>query len=188
MKEIYIVLTYTGTIPSKIIKYYTKHTYSHVSISLDRGLNKMYSFARLKQYNFLVGGLIKEEIDKGTFKRFKNTITQVYSMKVTEEQYEKINKIIEIMYSKKEKYKFNMIGAILISLNRKYEKEDRFYCAEFVKYILGEAGVNIEMVPELTRPEDFRKLNNLGLIYEGLLREYNLEQTKPEKAIHANCS
>ena len=41
-KKIYIVLTYTGTILSRIIKLYTKAEYCHVSLSLDKKLNKMY--------------------------------------------------------------------------------------------------------------------------------------------------
>ena len=53
MKEIYLILTYTGTIPSKMIKMYTKYTYSHVSLSLDKDLSEMYSFARRNPYNFV---------------------------------------------------------------------------------------------------------------------------------------
>ena len=44
MKKIYIVLTHTGTILSKIIKYWTKDEFSHVSIALDEDLKEMYSF------------------------------------------------------------------------------------------------------------------------------------------------
>lgn len=40
MKKIYIVLTDTGTVLSKIIKIYTKDEFAHVSISLDKGLKK----------------------------------------------------------------------------------------------------------------------------------------------------
>ena len=53
MKNIYLILTYTGTVLSKIIKNYTKDEVSHVSISLDVELKQMYSFARLNPYNFL---------------------------------------------------------------------------------------------------------------------------------------
>ena len=35
MKKIYIVLTYTGTLLSKIIKGYTRAEFAHISISLD---------------------------------------------------------------------------------------------------------------------------------------------------------
>lgn len=36
MKKIYIILTHTGTILSKIIKEFTKDEFSHVSIALDK--------------------------------------------------------------------------------------------------------------------------------------------------------
>ena len=71
MKKIYIILTYTGTILSKIVKIYTRRENSHVSISLNEDLTKMYSFGRLNPYNPFSGGFVHEEIDKGTFKRFK---------------------------------------------------------------------------------------------------------------------
>ena len=51
MKKVYIILTYSGTFLSKIIKYYTRDEFSHVSISLDSDLKKMYSFGRLNPYN-----------------------------------------------------------------------------------------------------------------------------------------
>ena len=51
MKKIYIVLTHSGTALSKIIKGFTKDEFSHVSISLDKELNEMYSFGRLNPYN-----------------------------------------------------------------------------------------------------------------------------------------
>ena len=47
MKKIYIVITYTGTNLSKVIKYYTHSEFSHVSISLEQELEKMYNFGRL---------------------------------------------------------------------------------------------------------------------------------------------
>ena len=51
MKKIYIILTFTGTILSRIVRIYTRKEYSHVSISLDQDLTKMYSFGRLNAYN-----------------------------------------------------------------------------------------------------------------------------------------
>ena len=90
MKKIYIVLTHTGTILSKIIKSYTKDEFSHVSIALDSGLQKMYSFGRLHPYNPFWSGFVHEHIDKGTYKRFYKTKAKVYSYEVTEEQYEKL--------------------------------------------------------------------------------------------------
>jgi hypothetical protein len=74
MKKIYIILTYTGTILSQIVKVYTRREFSHVSISLDEDLTKMYSFGRLNPYNPFSGGFVHEKINQGTFKRFKRTL------------------------------------------------------------------------------------------------------------------
>ena len=82
-RKIYIVLTYTGTILSKIIRVYTKAEFCHVSLSLDKRLNKMYSFGRLNPYNPFIGGFVHEGINIGTFKRFKNTKAEIYEIEVT---------------------------------------------------------------------------------------------------------
>ena len=58
MKNIYLILTYTGTPLSKIIRSCTKDEFSHVSIALDRELNEMFSFGRTQLYNPLSGGIV----------------------------------------------------------------------------------------------------------------------------------
>jgi len=171
MKEIYIALTHTGTTLSKIVKFYTKKKYTHVSIGLDCDLNELYSFGRIKPYNPFYGGFVHEELNKGTFARFKNTMGAVYSLKVTEEQYKAIVDIIEEVKLNKDKYKFNIIGLFFVSINRKYQKKDTFYCAEFIKYIL-ETSFNKKILPEIIKPMDFLKLENIELIYEGLFSKY----------------
>lgn len=171
MKRIYIVLTYTGTLPSKIIKFYTKKIYSHVSISLDRDLKEMYSFARLNPYNAFVAGFLHEKIGEGTFKRFKNTKCLVYFMEITDEQYEIIKNTVEYVKENRKKYKFNMLGLFLVSLHRRRIKKYFFYCAEFVRYVIQKAGIG-ENLPEIIKPEDFRCLKGLTLEYEGLLANY----------------
>ena len=173
MKKIYIILTYTGTILSKIVKIYTRREYSHVSISLNEDLTKMYSFGRLNPYNPFSGGFVHEEIDKGTFKRFKKTKTKIYSLEISEEQYEKLESIIEQMQAKKNLYKFNVIGLLGIMLNVKIKREKYFYCAEFVKYVLEQSQV-LELT-ELVKPEDFEKVSGISEIYRGVLREYRIE-------------
>ena len=42
--KIYIILTYTGTILSKIIKIFTRDEFAHVSISLDVNLKEIQLF------------------------------------------------------------------------------------------------------------------------------------------------
>ena len=172
MKKIYIVLTYTGTVLANIVKFYTREKYSHVSIGLDSELNELYSFGRLNPYNPFIGGFVREGINKGTFARFRKTIGAVYSLEIEDKQYEKIVEIIETVKNNKDKYKFNIIGLFFVSINRKYKKDNSFYCAEFVKYLL-EQSFNKKILPEIVKPMDFLELENLELVYEGIFREYN---------------
>lgn len=186
MKEIYIVLTHTGTILSKIIKKYTKDEFSHVSIALDEELNEMYSFGRLKPYNPFIGGFVHEYIDKGTFKRFFNTRTKIYSLKITEEQYNAVKENIKQIEENKQKYKFNIIGLFAVAFNKKIGKENSFYCAEFVKYVIEKAEIETKL-PKIIKPDDFKKLNKLQLIYEGLLRKYRAKSIS-RVPITDNCN
>lgn len=95
MKKIYLILTHTGTTLSTIIKCYTKDEFSHVSIALDKELNTMYSFGRLRPSNPFIGGFVHEGIDFGTFKRFKNTQSEIYSLEIADNKYEKIKEEIK---------------------------------------------------------------------------------------------
>lgn len=171
MKDIYIVLTYTGTIVSKIVKLYTRKKYSHISIGLDKELNELYSFGRINPNNPFRGGFVKEEINGGTFAKFKKTKAIVYSMKVKEEEVENIKSKIEEFKANKDKYKFNLIGLFLVSINVKYQKENRYYCAEFAKLLLEENCENIKL-PNIIKPMDFLELDNLNFVYEGPISKY----------------
>lgn len=170
MKKIYIVLTYTGTILSKIVKVYTRREFSHVSIALDEDLKEMYSFGRINAYNPFWAGFVHEEVNKGTFKRFKKTKARVYSLTVKDEQYEKVKEVIRDIQNNKLDYNFNILGLFGVVVNYKIKRERYFYCAEFVKYVLEQS--NICYLPDIVKPEDFKEIDNLNVVYNGQLREY----------------
>ena len=182
MKKVYIILTHTGTIVSRIIRCYTGHEFSHVSISLDEELTKMYSFGRLNPYNTFIGGFVNERLNSGTFKRFKKTKAAVYSLVVTDEQYKKMEQAVVNVEQEKDKYKFNILGLIYAAFNKKRNKEYCFYCAEFVKYILEQAEVDLEL-PKVIKPENFKDLPELKLTYKGYLRMYPYRNRKLEDYI-----
>ena len=172
MKKIYLVLTHTGTTLSTIIKCYTKDEFSHISIALDEELNELYSFGRLHANNPFIGGFVHEGIDFGTFKRFKNTQTEIYSLEIDNNKYEDISNEINSFKNNKEKYKFNIIGLFAVSINKKIHYKDTFYCAEFVKYLFEKAKIENNL-PDIIKPQDFKKLKNINLVYKGKLKNYN---------------
>lgn len=172
MKKIYIILSHTGTVLSNIIKSYTKDEFSHVSIALDADLTQMYSFGRLNPYNPFWGGFVHEELNKGTYKRFKKTRANVYSFFIEDEQYEKIKQRINYFNTNKEKYRFNVIGLFFVSINKQVRRKNSFYCAEFVRHILRFSGIKTNHLPDIIRPENFKDLDGLNLEYQGLFRKY----------------
>lgn len=171
MKKIYIILTYTGTILSKIIKCYTRDEFSHVSVALDAELKEMYSFGRLNPYNPFVGGFIHEHVDRGTFRRFKKTKTKIIELNVEEYQYLKLKNAINKIQLDKEQYKFNVLGLFAIGLNIRIKMKKSFYCAEFVKYVIEKSDIDIEL-PELIRPECFKEVDGGKEVYNGFLQNY----------------
>ena len=156
MKKIYIVLTYTGSVLSKIVKMYTRREFSHVSIALDEDLQEMYSFGRTFALIPFIAGFVHEQPRKGTFKRFKKTKTRVYSLEVPDDKYEKVLEIIDDFKNNKSQYKFNIGGLACVAIHLKFKREKSFYCAEFVKYVLEQSQIQ-DSLPELIKPEDFKE-------------------------------
>ena len=172
MQKLYIVLTHTGTLLSNLIKLYTKNDYSHVSLAFDEDLNEMYSFGRIYTYNAFIGGFVREYLDSGTFKRFKNTTTSVYELEVSDIQYKEIKNKVVMMYEKRKEYKFNFIGVFFVMFHKKIKRKNALYCAEFVKYALASGDVDMKYLPDIIKPEDFKQVKDAKLIYKGKLSEY----------------
>lgn len=185
MKKIYVVLSHTGTILSKIIKLKTSSEFTHVSISLDKKLNELYSFGRLNKYNPFVGGFVVESKNYGTFQRFKKTKIQVCEINISEDQFDLLNSEIEKFKINKKNFTFNVLGMFLAGINVRLKKDKSFYCAEFVRCVLEKVEVDLTDIPSIVRPEHFKKLHNMNVIYKGLFMNYNCKVKKSEKFLFA---
>lgn len=169
-----IVLSNPGTIIARMIKTYTGEPYVHVSLSLDRKLNYMYSFGRKKLYTPLGGGFVHEKTDQGIYSLYRDTKCSIYALVVTGAQYERIKKVVQAFSSKAHLYKYNYIGILGVMVNIPFKSEQRYFCSEFVAEVLQKGGVNLfNKSPSLVTPRDFRKCTALKLVYTGKLIEYN---------------
>lgn len=168
-KKIYIVLTHTNSIISKMIKLFTKDKYSHISLSFNSKCNKMYSFSR--KYSFFpFYGIFKiEDIRKGLFKN-NNSIIAIYELNVTNEQYNNIiNKIDEISHSNKG---YNIIGLLLAYFKIKLHRK-KYYCSEFVYEVLSNDNIHvISNEKNLFKPEEIICNNSFKKIFEGKILDY----------------
>ena len=178
MKSFYVVLSRTGTIMSRMISKLTGDWYTHASISLDDNLQTMYSFGRLWAYNPWFGGFVKESVEFGTMRRFRNADTLVLRIEVSEEKYEEIVAYVTAMYAERKKYKYNYLGVFFSKWRVRVSsrKGNRFYCSEFVKHLLERFGIiQPDEFGQVVRPMELLKLKQGGkgqIIYRGALCQF----------------
>ena len=111
-KKIFVVITQTGTLLSKIVKRVTHDQYNHVSISLSENLDTLYAFGRRHPYNAFVGGFVQETPTGGTFGRFKNTDAIVLEKEIDSLVYDEIKLELERLYKNRNDYKYNYLGLL----------------------------------------------------------------------------
>lgn len=173
-QSVFILLTNTGTLFTKMIQTYTKAPYNHASISFDRELSELYSFGRKHPNNPLNGGFVKEDIKTGTYSKYPNTTCVIYELRVTEREVEKMQRVLQLFIRKHQKYLYNILGVISITLKEPVEFSNSYFCSQFVAEILQRSGIKIwNKLPALVTPDDFRQSERLQLIYEGKLSEYD---------------
>lgn len=172
-KNIYIVLSQTGTIVSRLIKLFTHDSFNHVSISFEDDINSLYSFGRTQTYNFVSGGFVKESPNYGTFKRFKRTRIALLSFEVESDVYYKMKEHIERMYEHKELYKYNYRGLFMAAIHKKYSRFNHYYCSEFISELLRAFGVvKADCLGEVVRPMEFYSLPNARLLFKGRMTAF----------------
>lgn len=171
-KQIYIVISQTGTVLSRILKMITGAEYNHASLSLSPNLDAMYSFGRKNPYNPFIGGFVLESPHTGTFKRFHKTKALVMAVDISEETHNAINEAIEKMLAERKKYHYNYLGVLLAAIHINHKRANYYYCSEFVKHILEEFEIegSKELNP-IVHPIHFLKLPHTP-IYCGKLKDY----------------
>lgn len=172
MKDIYIVLTATGTLFSKCIGLYTKERYRHVSICIDTEINEFYSFGRKVIWFPLLGGFVVEHVDSGLFKLFVNTECAVFKLRINNSKYNELRKIINEFIINRKKYGYNLIGLLGVIMKKPLKRKNKYFCTQFVASILKNSGINLfDKDPSLVTAGDFYNSEGLELIYEGKLSE-----------------
>lgn len=183
-KRIYIILSNTGTLFSKAIGMYTKKELNHSSIAFDEELNEMYSFGRKSIHNPFNAGFIKENPVEGLFQR---ATCAIYACEVTDSEYMRMKSKISQMEQQKHQYKYNLIGLVLVAINIEMERENAFFCSQFVATIMKECPSSQLLVASpLAQPHHFEQLSALTLKYKGNLQTYVSSRREIEQPIHVS--
>lgn len=178
-RNIYIVLTQTNTYPARAIRFYTHEPYAHASISFDEDLEVMYSFARKGIYNPFNAGFIRENIDAGIFGRFNSTTCCVYKLQINNKQYYKLRNEVDVFERNKDDYSYNYLGLLGAAFNIPIKSKQRYFCSQFVAYVLEKSEINIFDKEYVTvKPKDIRVNPYLKSVYQGRLSEYRIYKKK----------
>ena len=170
MKEIYILLTDTGTVLTRCISLFTRKKYNHSSLCMDGQLVNVYSFGRKDVGNPFDAGFVKEDVTQAFF---FNAQCQVYRLSVTANQYLLIKQIVATFEINQAKYRYNFLGLITLALHQNWERENAFFCSQFLAHVLEESDlVAFEKPCCRVTPFEVVQTVKADLIYQGLLVEY----------------
>lgn len=161
-EDIFIVFLSTNTIMGKGIRFLTRNRYSHVTISLDRDLHRMYSFARYHINSPIRGGFVIEQPLRYLYDN-RDVSVKICKVRVSREEYVRIQCEIGHFLANREQMIYNTPNALLSLFKRQLTVKDMFTCLEFVTYLLRYQKI-------LTIRELEHRLRN-QVVYHGSLRQ-----------------
>ena len=174
MKTIYILLTRSQTIVSRMVSLFTGAQYTHISIAFESDLNPLYSSSRKNGRTILPAGPCHEYINKGYFGRHMDIPCILYTLEVSDEQYEAAHTQAKNIIANADIYHFNIIGLITCRLGICFHRENHYFCSQLAGEILKRSGaLVIPREPVLLKPMDFTEFSELTCIFIGTIRQLN---------------
>ena len=140
MKTIYILLTRSGTLLSKLVYAATGASYTHASMAFDEELRCLYSSTRKNGYTMFPAGPSKEYLNKGVFRLRGDAPCALYALEVSDEAYDRALRRAEHMMARGGLYSFNTLGLILCALHIRWQRRRHYFCSQFVSEVLEKSG------------------------------------------------
>ena len=168
---VYILIIRTNTWFSRLIHRITGAEFTHASLSLDPGTGVLYSFARRYPYLPLPAGFAQERVDEGLMGHNPQIPCALYRIKISPEIRCRIAQRLEQMQARQDQLKYSLIGTIYCLLRRPKMRKDRFFCSQFVAWLLSDAGaIRLQKPASLYHPCDFPAQPEVQLCYCGTLQ------------------
>ncbi len=134
-KYLYIVFSAANTRIGSMIRFFTGNKYSHVSISFDKDLKKMYSFTRYYENTPFIAGFSEESPLRYSGGE-GSTLVKVCKIPLEEEKYERIMSYLDILKQNSDAYIYNYFSALLFLTGFKLRIPQSYTCLEFAVHIL----------------------------------------------------
>lgn len=166
---IYVVFSSTPYKIGKLIRRVTGEQYNHVSISLDKELTQMYSFARRHYRLPLYGGFVHESRSRY---HVNGNATEIClcALPVTVRQYATLNNLLQDMHRRSRFYIYNHLSALGAVIHKPIHARDAYTCVEFCIKVLRELGIEIQP-DKYYSVEDIKALLAAYIVYSGTMPE-----------------
>lgn len=151
-KAVSIVLCTGNSGFSKLIRTWQKTEFTHAAISLDDGIEKLYSFNVSGNGKF--GGFSYESIEQGIKSGVKRIA--IFTFLTTEEIYNNITKALNGFIDKAKDTSYSFLNVLAIAFNIPLELNNSMICSEFVDRLLKLGNVDLtNKTSSLVSPKDF---------------------------------
>lgn len=171
MKSIYILLTKSTTICSKIVYLATRSEFTHAAISLDSSFNELYTFGRKYSRLMLPAGFAIESVYNGILGSSDNMKCAIYELKISDKVYGNLVRILNYFELNRARYRYSIVGLPMCKFKKVYEREDYFFCSQFVYHALSESGaIAKNSEPSLVGPMDLSLLPEATEVFKGEIR------------------
>ncbi len=160
-RNLYLMISHTGTGVGRIIRCFTRYPYNHVSLSLDPTFSRWVSFARYVQNVPLAGGFI-EEGPARFYADSEQIKVRVFRIPISEERFRTLEQLFAKAGDRSCGLLYNTFDAMVVMFGFAFPVRGAYTCLEFANAILG---------------TNFRKIRTLNdtfapnLIFEGELSE-----------------
>lgn len=172
MKTIYILLTRSGTLLSKLVYSVTGANYTHASLAFDEDLSCLYSSTRKNGYTMFPAGPSREYLDRGVFRLRPEAPCALYALEVSEEAYIRARRRANHMMAHGKLYRFNVLGLVLCAMHIRWQRRRHYFCSQFVSDVLEKSGaLELPKDSTLMHPNDYTQLPQLKCLYKGRLAD-----------------
>ena len=184
-KDIYIVISQTGTKFSRFLHIFNRTPYNHASIALDGGMDTLYSFGRQCLWLPIASGFVREAPGRGIYRRYKDTQCAVYRVTVSDSQHARLAEAIRRFEEEEWAYRYNFLGLLTMMAGIPFRRRHHFVCSQFVAYVLYQSGLwGLDKDISLARPQDFAAPPGVQLVYQGRLNDCKMAQPRRLKIDH----
>ena len=170
-RYIYILISQTATKFGYVLRTIGRIRYNHAAIALDPQLKEWYSFARKQYRTVLIGGIVKESIERYTLRKCAHVQVTIFRIPVTEEQYMRVTKQI-MRIRQDQEYKYNLFSVLTYPITKGFSIYKAYSCIEFVMSMLESMGYKLRKPAPQYTPDELLQIFDKQIWFQGNLLDY----------------